>query len=196
MSMRPSTSSSRRASREPCWRRLRCAGSVFLGAWSPESMGDYCSGTNHVLAHFRLCAQLQRRFTAGVSETHHRAGAQRRRPACARTYGHHALRAWKVSMRMAMRCACDWTALREPWRHERHPRPRPPGHRGAQGVFTRQLGSGLRSAACQRIAVARGNRSLPGGPQSLSRAASARAGGAAGRTLRRRCRATAAGPRQ
>jgi histidinol dehydrogenase len=25
------------------------AGSVFLGAWSPESMGDYCSGTNHVL---------------------------------------------------------------------------------------------------------------------------------------------------
>ena len=25
------------------------AGSVFLGAWSPEPMGDYCSGTNHVL---------------------------------------------------------------------------------------------------------------------------------------------------
>ncbi|MFM1887439.1 MAG: hypothetical protein RL026_2596 [Pseudomonadota bacterium] len=25
------------------------AGSVFLGQWSPESMGDYCSGTNHVL---------------------------------------------------------------------------------------------------------------------------------------------------
>jgi histidinol dehydrogenase len=25
------------------------AGSVFLGAWSPESIGDYCSGTNHVL---------------------------------------------------------------------------------------------------------------------------------------------------
>jgi histidinol dehydrogenase len=25
------------------------AGSVFLGPWSPESMGDYCSGTNHVL---------------------------------------------------------------------------------------------------------------------------------------------------
>jgi histidinol dehydrogenase len=25
------------------------AGSIFLGAWSPESMGDYCSGTNHVL---------------------------------------------------------------------------------------------------------------------------------------------------
>ncbi|MFQ5983079.1 MAG: histidinol dehydrogenase, partial [Woeseiaceae bacterium] len=28
---------------------IRNAGSVFLGAWSPESAGDYCSGTNHVL---------------------------------------------------------------------------------------------------------------------------------------------------
>jgi histidinol dehydrogenase len=25
------------------------AGSVFLGHWTPEPMGDYCSGTNHVL---------------------------------------------------------------------------------------------------------------------------------------------------
>ena len=25
------------------------AGSVFLGAWSPESAGDYASGTNHTL---------------------------------------------------------------------------------------------------------------------------------------------------
>ena len=28
---------------------LRNAGSVFLGQWTPESVGDYCSGTNHVL---------------------------------------------------------------------------------------------------------------------------------------------------
>jgi histidinol dehydrogenase len=28
---------------------VRNAGSVFLGHWSPESVGDYCSGTNHVL---------------------------------------------------------------------------------------------------------------------------------------------------
>lgn len=28
---------------------IRNAGSVFLGPWSPESVGDYCSGTNHVL---------------------------------------------------------------------------------------------------------------------------------------------------
>ena len=28
---------------------ITSAGSIFLGAWSPEPMGDYCSGTNHVL---------------------------------------------------------------------------------------------------------------------------------------------------
>ena len=29
--------------------RVRNAGSVFIGPWTPESLGDYCSGTNHVL---------------------------------------------------------------------------------------------------------------------------------------------------
>ena len=29
--------------------RVQSAGSVFLGPWTPESVGDYCSGTNHVL---------------------------------------------------------------------------------------------------------------------------------------------------
>ena len=28
---------------------IRNAGSIFLGRWTPESVGDYCSGTNHVL---------------------------------------------------------------------------------------------------------------------------------------------------
>jgi histidinol dehydrogenase len=28
---------------------VTCAGSVFVGPWTPESVGDYCSGTNHVL---------------------------------------------------------------------------------------------------------------------------------------------------
>lgn len=28
---------------------IRNAGSVFVGRWTPESVGDYCSGTNHVL---------------------------------------------------------------------------------------------------------------------------------------------------
>lgn len=29
--------------------RLSRAGSIFLGAWSPETLGDYCAGPNHVL---------------------------------------------------------------------------------------------------------------------------------------------------
>lgn len=29
--------------------QIRNAGSVFVGPWTPESVGDYCSGTNHVL---------------------------------------------------------------------------------------------------------------------------------------------------
>lgn len=28
---------------------VHCAGSVFVGHYTPESLGDYCSGTNHVL---------------------------------------------------------------------------------------------------------------------------------------------------
>jgi histidinol dehydrogenase len=29
--------------------QVTAAGAVFLGSWSPESMGDYCSGPNHTL---------------------------------------------------------------------------------------------------------------------------------------------------
>lgn len=29
--------------------QISCAGSVFLGPWTPEAAGDYASGTNHVL---------------------------------------------------------------------------------------------------------------------------------------------------
>jgi histidinol dehydrogenase len=29
--------------------QVRAAGSVFLGPWTPEPLGDYCSGPNHVL---------------------------------------------------------------------------------------------------------------------------------------------------
>jgi histidinol dehydrogenase len=39
------------ALREPrAWLdRVQAAGSIFLGDWTPEALGDYCSGTNHVL---------------------------------------------------------------------------------------------------------------------------------------------------
>jgi histidinol dehydrogenase len=41
--------------------RIEAAGSVFLGWWTPETLGDYCSGTNHVLptyGHARSCSGL------------------------------------------------------------------------------------------------------------------------------------------
>ena len=39
------------ALREPRARldKVEAAGSVFLGDFTPEALGDYCSGTNHVL---------------------------------------------------------------------------------------------------------------------------------------------------
>ena len=41
--------------------QLKNAGSIFLGPWSPESVGDYASGTNHVLPTYgytRNCSSL------------------------------------------------------------------------------------------------------------------------------------------
>jgi histidinol dehydrogenase len=40
---------------------VRNAGSVFLGGYTPEALGDYCSGANHVLptgGHARACSGL------------------------------------------------------------------------------------------------------------------------------------------
>jgi histidinol dehydrogenase len=37
---------------------VRNAGSVFLGPWSPEPLGDYCSGTNHVLPTYGYARSL------------------------------------------------------------------------------------------------------------------------------------------
>lgn len=41
--------------------RITAAGSVFVGDWTPESLGDYASGTNHVLPTYgwaRACSGL------------------------------------------------------------------------------------------------------------------------------------------
>lgn len=38
--------------------RVVNAGSVFLGAWTPESLGDYISGTNHVLPTYGYARQM------------------------------------------------------------------------------------------------------------------------------------------
>lgn len=50
---------------------ITAAGSIFMGPWSPEPMGDYCSGTNHVLPTYGFAraysglsvADFQRRIT-------------------------------------------------------------------------------------------------------------------------------------
>ncbi|MGY3264346.1 histidinol dehydrogenase [Lysobacter sp. HA35] len=42
--------------------RVDAAGSIFLGDWAPEALGDYCSGTNHVLPTGGAA-----RFTGGLS---------------------------------------------------------------------------------------------------------------------------------
>ena len=44
---------------------IRAAGSVFLGPWTPESVGDYCSGTNHVLPTYGFA---RRNSGLGVSD--------------------------------------------------------------------------------------------------------------------------------
>jgi histidinol dehydrogenase len=44
--------------------QVRAAGSVFLGDWAPEALGDYCSGTNHVLPTAGAA-----RFCSGLSVT-------------------------------------------------------------------------------------------------------------------------------
>jgi histidinol dehydrogenase len=43
-------------------RRIRHAGAIFLGAWTPEAIGDYIGGPNHVLPTARSA-----RFSSGLS---------------------------------------------------------------------------------------------------------------------------------
>lgn len=43
---------------------ITSAGSVFLGDWSPESAGDYASGTNHVLPTYGYTATCSSLGTA------------------------------------------------------------------------------------------------------------------------------------
>jgi histidinol dehydrogenase len=37
---------------------VQVAGTVFLGSWSPEAMGDYCTGANHVLPTYGYARSL------------------------------------------------------------------------------------------------------------------------------------------
>jgi histidinol dehydrogenase len=64
---------------------ITSAGSVFLGDWSPESAGDYASGTNHVLPTYGY-RHLFQPGAGGFPETHDRAGALARRLCVSRLY--------------------------------------------------------------------------------------------------------------
>ena len=43
------TELARAADAEAVADRITNAGAIFVGAWSPVSLGDYCAGSNHVL---------------------------------------------------------------------------------------------------------------------------------------------------
>ncbi len=47
---------------EPLFKRVRHAGAIFLGRNTPEAMGDYIAGPNHVLPTARTA-----RFSSGLS---------------------------------------------------------------------------------------------------------------------------------
>jgi len=50
------------ASAEKYSKKIRHAGAIFIGAWTPEAVGDYVSGPNHVLPTARSA-----RFSSGLS---------------------------------------------------------------------------------------------------------------------------------
>ena len=76
---------------------VTAAGSVFLGHWTPESLGDYCSGTNHVLPTYGFA----RAFSGlGVDDFQRRITVQAATPAVSKTSDPRrshlpGLRAWK-----------------------------------------------------------------------------------------------------
>lgn len=63
---------------------VTAAGSVFVGGWTPEALGDYCSGTNHVLPTYgyaRSCSGL------AVADFEKRISVQRATPEGLRALG-------------------------------------------------------------------------------------------------------------
>jgi histidinol dehydrogenase len=88
--------------------RITTAGSVFLGRWTPESLGDYASGTNHVLPTYgwaRACSGLglaDFRRTMTVQEAT-RPGLRRLGPVVARLAGAEGLDAHARAVTVRLR---------------------------------------------------------------------------------------------
>ena len=176
--------------------RVQHAGSVFLGSWSPEPMGDYCSGTNHVLPTYGYARaysglsvhDFTRRIT--VQELSAARASRRSAPPPARWHGSRA------STPTPRRSSCGSRPCAGSAPRELAHRDRTAGNPGAEGLRARGVGAGPDPPACERAAVARPGRLLDRRPQPLSRAASARADRGAGAFLRRRPGHAARRPRQ
>ena len=84
--------------------KVRNAGSVFLGAWTPETMGDYCSGTNHVLPTYGFARAYSGLSLHDFMQAHDGPGADAGRSARSRADCDNARRRSKDSMRMRMPC--------------------------------------------------------------------------------------------
>ncbi|MCX8700835.1 histidinol dehydrogenase [Gilliamella sp. B2840] len=65
--------------------QITSAGSIFLGNWSPESAGDYASGTNHVLPTYGYTATYS---SLGLADFQKRMTIQKLSPEGLRAIGH------------------------------------------------------------------------------------------------------------
>ncbi len=171
--------------------KISTAGAVFLGHWSPESLGDYCSGPNHTLPTYGYARSysglsledFQRRITVqeltpaglqGLGPTA-RILAGLEGSGCARRGGEHSTRVAGVN-------PFDFFGA--------------PGHRFAETLCARSLAAFADPHARKRSAVAARRRQYHRRSQSLSRAATASADRSLGVALRRNPRASAGNARR
>ena len=110
--------------------RVRNAGSVFIGPWTPESLGDYCSGTNHVLPTY---GWSRSHGALGVTDFMRRFTLQEATPMPCNCLGQSQKfsRVSKASRHTEWQCATDW---REGCPHE-HRSPCPGRNRGDEAVL-------------------------------------------------------------
>ena len=165
---------------------IRAAGSVFLGPWTPEALGDYCSGANHVLpthGYARTASGLS------VDDFMRQMTVQEASRVRARERSGRSPSGWRGSKdwtrtRIRLRCASAAHAggrmsdiLRA--RAARDPRAGPGRH-----AFARRLGA--HTPARQRESVAGRGRRRADRAQPVLRRPAAGAGAGTRRALRRR----------
>ena len=165
--------------------KVTAAGSVFLGPWTPEAVGDYCSGTNHVLPTYGFA----RRYSSlGVADFVRSMTVQELTLDGLRSIGPVAVtlaglegldaHAWAVNERLA--------AVGRGAAHEHGARSGAAGAAWHKALCPWGLRARLHSPERQRVAMARTRRRLRARPERLSAAAPDRSAGATGRVLQHR----------